>query len=65
MDERRTVKIGEMYRCFAEVERKVIPIISKCLEGMVTAAKNVDERRVSSEMLLKYLRALQKRIAYW
>ncbi len=52
MDERRTVKIGEMYRCFAEVERKVIPIISKCLEGMVTAAKNVDERRVSSEMLL-------------
>ncbi len=65
MDERRTVKIGEMYRSFAEVERKVIPIISKCLEGMVTAAKNVDERRVSSEMLFKYLRALQKRFADW
>uniref|UniRef100_A0AAR2JJ69 Formin-binding protein 1-like n=1 Tax=Pygocentrus nattereri TaxID=42514 RepID=A0AAR2JJ69_PYGNA len=47
MDERRTVKLGETYRSFAEVERKVIPIISKCLEGMVTAAKNVDERRVS------------------
>uniref|UniRef100_A0A4W4DWV5 Transducer of Cdc42-dependent actin assembly protein 1 n=1 Tax=Electrophorus electricus TaxID=8005 RepID=A0A4W4DWV5_ELEEL len=40
MDERRTVKLGETYRSFAEVERKVIPIISKCLEGMVTAAKN-------------------------
>uniref|UniRef100_A0A8C1RL79 Formin binding protein 1-like n=1 Tax=Cyprinus carpio TaxID=7962 RepID=A0A8C1RL79_CYPCA len=40
MDERRTVKLGEMYRSFAEVERRVIPIISKCLEGMVTAAKN-------------------------
>uniref|UniRef100_A0A671NSV2 Formin-binding protein 1-like n=1 Tax=Sinocyclocheilus anshuiensis TaxID=1608454 RepID=A0A671NSV2_9TELE len=47
MDERRTVKLGEMYRSFAEVERRVIPIISKCLEGMVTAAKNVDERRDS------------------
>lgn len=48
MDERRTVKLGETYRSFAEVERRVIPIISKCLEGMVTAAKNVDERRVSA-----------------
>lgn len=46
MDEHRTVKLGETYRSFAEVERKVIPIISKCLEGMVTAAKNVDERKV-------------------
>lgn len=48
MDERRTVKLGETYRSFAEVERRVVPIISKCLEGMVTAAKNVDERRVSA-----------------
>ncbi|XP_030639836.1 formin-binding protein 1-like isoform X1 [Chanos chanos] len=48
MDERRTVKLGETYRSFAEAERKVIPIISKCLEGMVTAAKNVDERRDSA-----------------
>uniref|UniRef100_A0A8C1RD91 Formin binding protein 1-like n=1 Tax=Cyprinus carpio TaxID=7962 RepID=A0A8C1RD91_CYPCA len=40
MDGRRTVKLGEMYQSFAEVEQRVIPIISKCLEGMVTAAKN-------------------------
>uniref|UniRef100_A0A674DA62 Formin binding protein 1-like n=1 Tax=Salmo trutta TaxID=8032 RepID=A0A674DA62_SALTR len=39
MDERRTVKLGETYRSFADVERRVVPIISKCLEGMVTAAK--------------------------
>uniref|UniRef100_A0A667ZTH4 Formin binding protein 1-like n=1 Tax=Myripristis murdjan TaxID=586833 RepID=A0A667ZTH4_9TELE len=43
---RRTVKLGETYRNFAEAERRVIPIISKCLEGMVSAAKAVDERRV-------------------
>ncbi|XP_037830189.1 formin-binding protein 1-like isoform X1 [Kryptolebias marmoratus] len=48
MDERRTVKLGETYRSFAEAERKVIPIISKCLDGMVSAAKAVDERRDSS-----------------
>ncbi|MFT7808888.1 formin-binding protein 1-like isoform X3 [Arapaima gigas] len=47
MDERRTVKLGETYRSFAEVERRVIPIISKCLEGMVAAAKAVDEKRDS------------------
>ncbi|XP_061635686.1 formin-binding protein 1-like isoform X3 [Phyllopteryx taeniolatus] len=47
MDQRRTVKLGETYRNFAEAERRVIPIISKCLEGMVSAAKAVDERRDS------------------
>ncbi|XP_038855385.1 formin-binding protein 1-like isoform X2 [Salvelinus namaycush] len=48
MDERRTVKLGETYRSFADVERRVIPIISKCLEGMVTAAKAVDQRKDSA-----------------
>ncbi|XP_077450860.1 formin-binding protein 1-like isoform X5 [Stigmatopora argus] len=47
MDQRRTVKLGETYRSFAEAERRVIPIISKCLEGMVSMAKAVDERRDS------------------
>ncbi|KAM9761976.1 formin-binding protein 1-like isoform 2-T2 [Menidia menidia] len=48
MDQRRTVKLGETYRSFAEAERRVIPIVSKCLEGMVSAAKAVDERKDSS-----------------
>ncbi|XP_028668004.2 formin-binding protein 1-like isoform X1 [Erpetoichthys calabaricus] len=47
MDERRTVQLSETYKMFADVERKVIPIVSKCLEGMVTAAKSVDERKDS------------------
>lgn len=48
MDQRRTVKLGETYRSFAEAERRVIPIVSKCLDGMVSAAKAVDDRRDSS-----------------
>ncbi|KAJ6658414.1 hypothetical protein lerEdw1_020118 [Lerista edwardsae] len=47
MDERRTIKLSECYKGFADSERKVIPIISKCLEGMIAAAKSVDERRDS------------------
>uniref|UniRef100_A0A8B9T4M7 Formin-binding protein 1-like n=1 Tax=Anas platyrhynchos TaxID=8839 RepID=A0A8B9T4M7_ANAPL len=47
MDERRTIKLSECYRGFADSERKVIPIISKCLEGMILAAKSVDEHRDS------------------
>lgn len=50
MDERRTLKLGETYRSFAEAERRVIPIVSKCLEGMVSAAKAVDERRVGGRL---------------
>ncbi|XP_040896905.1 formin-binding protein 1-like isoform X3 [Toxotes jaculatrix] len=48
MDERRTVKLSETYRSFAEAERRVIPIISKCLDGMVAAAKSVDQRKDST-----------------
>ncbi|XP_020644343.1 formin-binding protein 1-like isoform X2 [Pogona vitticeps] len=47
MDERRTIKLSECYKGFADSERKVIPIISKCLEGMIAAAKSVDECRDS------------------
>ncbi|KAF7243501.1 Formin-binding protein 1-like [Varanus komodoensis] len=47
MDERRTIKLSECYKGFADSERKVIPIVSKCLEGMIAAAKSVDERRDS------------------
>ncbi|XP_030310913.1 formin-binding protein 1-like isoform X3 [Calypte anna] len=47
MDERRTIKLSECYKGFADSERKVIPIISKCLEGMILAAKSVDEHRDS------------------
>ncbi|XP_033007436.1 formin-binding protein 1-like isoform X2 [Lacerta agilis] len=47
MDERRTIKLSECYKGFADSERRVIPIVSKCLEGMNAAAKSVDERRDS------------------
>lgn len=47
MDERRTVKLSECYKGFATAEKVVVPIISKCLDGMINAAKAVDERKDS------------------
>ncbi|XP_069497938.1 formin-binding protein 1-like isoform X2 [Ambystoma mexicanum] len=47
MDERRTIKLSECYKGFADAERKVVPIVSKCFDGMVHAAKSVDERKDS------------------
>ncbi|XP_067846042.1 formin-binding protein 1-like isoform X1 [Heptranchias perlo] len=47
MDERRIVKLSECYRGFAEAERRVVPIINKCLDGMISAAKSVDDRKDS------------------
>ncbi|XP_078082467.1 formin-binding protein 1 isoform X2 [Mustelus asterias] len=44
LDERRIVKIGESMKTFSEVDRQVIPIIGKCLDGITKAAESVDEK---------------------
>ncbi|KAM9315109.1 thyroid hormone receptor interactor 10b isoform 2-T2 [Pholidichthys leucotaenia] len=45
MDERRIRNLAEAYCRFSDIEKKVIPIISKCLEGITTAGKKVDEKQ--------------------
>lgn len=47
MEERRIVRIGESMKTFAEVDRQVIPIIGKCLDGIVKAAESIDQKNVS------------------
>ncbi|XP_041050488.1 formin-binding protein 1 isoform X1 [Carcharodon carcharias] len=44
LDERRIVKIGESMKTFSEVDRQVIPIIGKCLDGITKAAESIDEK---------------------
>ncbi|XP_038637654.1 formin-binding protein 1 isoform X3 [Scyliorhinus canicula] len=44
LDERRIVKIGESVKTFSEVDRQVIPIIGKCLDGITKAAESIDEK---------------------
>lgn len=41
------MKLGECMKTYAEVDRQVIPIIGKCLDGIVTAAEAIDQKSVS------------------
>ncbi|KAM9792078.1 LOW QUALITY PROTEIN: cdc42-interacting protein 4 homolog [Neosynchiropus ocellatus] len=47
MDERRSRRLAEGYCQFSDVERAVLPIISKCLEGVSAAGRGVDEKQDS------------------
>ncbi|XP_069742478.1 formin-binding protein 1 isoform X18 [Narcine bancroftii] len=44
LDERRIVRIGDSMKTFSEVDRKVIPIIGKCLDEITKAAESIDEK---------------------
>lgn len=41
------MRIGESMKTYAEVDRQVIPIIGKCLDGIVKAAESIDQKNVS------------------
>ncbi|XP_067825928.1 formin-binding protein 1 isoform X3 [Heptranchias perlo] len=44
LDEKRIVRIGESMKTFSEVDRQVIPIIGKCLDGITNAAESIDQK---------------------
>uniref|UniRef100_A0A8C8RYR9 Formin binding protein 1 n=1 Tax=Pelusios castaneus TaxID=367368 RepID=A0A8C8RYR9_9SAUR len=47
MEGRRIVRLGECMKIYAEVDRKVIPIIGKCLDGITKAAESIDQKNDS------------------
>ncbi|XP_047434570.1 cdc42-interacting protein 4 homolog isoform X2 [Mugil cephalus] len=47
MDERRIRRLAEGYCQFSDIEKKVLPIISKCLEGISAAGAKIDEKQDS------------------
>ncbi|XP_028919339.1 formin-binding protein 1 isoform X10 [Ornithorhynchus anatinus] len=54
MEERRIVRIGESMKTYAEVDRQVIPIIGKCLDGIVNAAESIDKKNDSQLVIEAY-----------
>ncbi|XP_070286562.1 formin-binding protein 1 isoform X13 [Myotis yumanensis] len=54
MEERRIVRLGESMKTYAEVDRQVIPIIGKCLDGIVKAAECIDEKTDSQLVIEAY-----------
>nr|XP_019958710.1 PREDICTED: cdc42-interacting protein 4 homolog isoform X3 [Paralichthys olivaceus] len=47
MDERRIRRLAEGYCQFSDIEKKVLPIISKCLEGISSAGVKIQEKQDS------------------
>lgn len=47
MDERRIRRLAEGYCQFSDIEKKVLPIISKCLEGISAAGAKINEKQVN------------------
>nr|XP_039331099.1 formin-binding protein 1 isoform X19 [Saimiri boliviensis boliviensis] len=54
MEERRIVRIGDSMKTYAEVDRQVIPIIGKCLDGIVKAAESIDQKNDSQLVIEAY-----------
>lgn len=46
MDEQRIRHLAEGYCRFSAIEKKVLPIITKCLEGIAAAGNKINERQV-------------------
>lgn len=51
MDERRIQSLADGYCKFSDIEKKVLPIISKCLEGISAAGTKVNEKQASVKCL--------------
>ncbi|KAM4583866.1 thyroid hormone receptor interactor 10b isoform 1-T1 [Odontesthes bonariensis] len=47
MDEQRIRRLAEGYCKFSDIEKNVLPIISKCLEGISAAGSKIDEKQDS------------------
>lgn len=51
MEERRIERVGESMKTFAEVDRQVLPIVGKCLDGMTKGAESIEPKHVSGVLV--------------
>ncbi|XP_061117019.1 formin-binding protein 1-like isoform X2 [Conger conger] len=51
MEERRVEQVGTCMRTFSEVERQVLPIVGKCLDGMSRAAESIQPQADSQQVV--------------
>ncbi|XP_017286717.1 formin-binding protein 1 isoform X5 [Kryptolebias marmoratus] len=54
MEERRIERIGVCMKTFADVDRQVLPIVEKCLDGMITAAEAIEPKTDSKQVVESY-----------
>ncbi|XP_044031330.1 formin-binding protein 1 isoform X16 [Siniperca chuatsi] len=54
MEEKRIERLGVCMKIFAEVDRQVLPIVGKCLDGMTNAAESIDPKTDSKQVVESY-----------
>uniref|UniRef100_A0A672PJS7 Formin binding protein 1 n=1 Tax=Sinocyclocheilus grahami TaxID=75366 RepID=A0A672PJS7_SINGR len=54
MEEKRIERMGESLKTFAEVDRQILPIIGKCLDGITQAAESIESKNDSSQVIESY-----------
>ncbi|KAM3874520.1 formin-binding protein 1 [Diretmus argenteus] len=54
MEERRIERIGACMKTFAEVDRQVLPIVGKCLDGMTKGAEAIEPKTDSKQVVESY-----------
>lgn len=47
MEERRIERVGDSMKTFAELDRQILPIVGKCLDGITKAAESIEAKAVS------------------
>ncbi|XP_062290093.1 formin-binding protein 1 isoform X2 [Scomber scombrus] len=51
MEEKRIDRIGVCMKTFADVDRQVLPIVGKCLDGMTKAAESIEPKTDSKQVV--------------
>ncbi|XP_059906454.1 formin-binding protein 1 isoform X16 [Gadus macrocephalus] len=54
MEEKRIERVGDCMKTFADVDRQVLPIVGKCLDGMTKAAESIDAKTDSQLVVESY-----------
>ncbi|XP_071008542.1 formin-binding protein 1-like isoform X15 [Oncorhynchus clarkii lewisi] len=54
MEERRIERVGVSMKTYADVDREVLPIVGKCLDGMTKAAESIEPKTDSKQVVESY-----------
>ncbi|KAM9450833.1 formin-binding protein 1 isoform 4-T4 [Clarias gariepinus] len=54
MEERRIDRVGESMKTFAELDRQILPIVGKCLDGITKSAESIEAKTDSAQVVESY-----------
>ncbi|XP_077140858.1 formin-binding protein 1 isoform X4 [Ranitomeya variabilis] len=54
MEEKRIVRMGDSLKTYADIDRQVIPIIGKCLDGITKSADSINGKQDSQTVIESY-----------